>query len=192
MRRYGRILNATLPEHQAVFIQRTEEQTLRVAACLAAAECSTTITRAMLSAALSFVRYSIRSVTALVAAAEEGKRRGPVTAVDKVRAVIQKEGAIKKGDLMRAAKIPAAQLDAVLSGMGDVTTERHRTGGRPATVVSLAEPERQEQRPNVVNLAEKRRTRPHSPHTPQPPAQTQREQNAPADPFATLRANLKR
>ncbi|MFE7319176.1 DUF3987 domain-containing protein [Streptomyces sp. NPDC057555] len=190
VRRYGRILNATLPEHQAVFIQRTEEQTLRVAACLAAAECSTTITHAMLSAALSFVRHSIRSVTALVAAADEGKRHGPVTAADKVRAVIQREGTIKKGDLMRAAKIPAAQLDAVLSDMGDVATQRHKTGGRPATVLSLTEPEHQEHRPNVVNLAEKRRTRPHSPHAPQPPAQTQREQNASADPFATLRANL--
>lgn len=190
VRRYVRILNATLPEHQAVFIQRTEEQTLRVAVCLAAAECSTTITHAMLSAALSFVRHSVRSVTALVAATEDGKSRRPVTAADKVRAVIRREGAIKKGDLMRAAKIPAAQLDAVLSDMGDVTTERHRTGGRPATVLSLTGPEHREERPNVVSLAEKRRARTDSSHAPQPPAQTQREQNGPADPFATLRANL--
>ncbi|WP_411140336.1 DUF3987 domain-containing protein [Streptomyces sp. x-80] len=192
VRRYGRILNATLPEHQAVFIQRTEEQTLRVAACLAAAECSTTITHAMLSAALSFVRYSIHSVTTLVAASETGKPRRPLTPADKVRAVIAREGSIKRGDLVRASKIPAAQLDAVLSEMDDVATERQRTHGRPATVVSLTQPERQEQRPNVVSLAEKRRARPHSPYAPQPPAQTQREQNASADPFATLRANLNR
>jgi hypothetical protein len=51
VRRYARILGETLPEGQAVFIERTAEQTLRVAACLAASESSETITEEMLSAA---------------------------------------------------------------------------------------------------------------------------------------------
>ncbi|WHM37023.1 DUF3987 domain-containing protein [Streptomyces sp. BPTC-684] len=159
VRRYGRILNASLPEHQAVFVQRTEEQTLRVAACLAASECSTVITGAMLSAALSFVRYSVQSVTTLVAAGESKTRTA--TAADKVRAVIARQGSIKRGDLIRASKIPAAELDAVLSGMDDVTAERKGTKGRPATVLRLGEPQRREVHVqaadmNVVRLHERR------------------------------------
>lgn len=44
VRRYARILGEALPEGQAAVIERTAEQTLSVAACLAASECSETIT----------------------------------------------------------------------------------------------------------------------------------------------------
>ncbi|MEU9191871.1 DUF3987 domain-containing protein [Streptomyces hundungensis] len=190
VRRYGRLLNASLPEHLAVFVQRTEEQTLRVAACLAASECSTTITHDMLSAALSFVRYSVRSVTTLVAAGEHKTRTA--TPADKVRAVIAREGTIKRGDLVRAAKMPAAQLDSVLSEMNDVATERQRTNGRPATVIRLDQREHPEEHPNVVSLSEKRREKPDSPHATQRPAEPFREKNGGTNPFAVLRANLGR
>ncbi len=51
VRRYARILGESLPETQAVFIERTAEQTLRGAASLAASECSEVITEEVLSAA---------------------------------------------------------------------------------------------------------------------------------------------
>ncbi|MEJ8669662.1 hypothetical protein WKI71_18210 [Streptomyces sp. MS1.AVA.1] len=60
VRRYARILGETLPEGQAVFIERTAEQTLRVAACLAASECSEHITDEMLSAAFTLVHRSVQ------------------------------------------------------------------------------------------------------------------------------------
>ncbi|MGW3950942.1 hypothetical protein ACWEKM_08270 [Streptomyces sp. NPDC004752] len=60
VRRYARILGEALPEAQAVFIERTAEQTLRVAACLAASECSETIKGEMLAAAFALVRRSVQ------------------------------------------------------------------------------------------------------------------------------------
>ncbi|WP_225881924.1 hypothetical protein [Streptomyces aureocirculatus] len=60
VRRYARILDETLPEVQAVFIERTAEQTLRVAACLAASECSETVTVEILTAASTLVRRSVQ------------------------------------------------------------------------------------------------------------------------------------
>ncbi|MEU4799899.1 hypothetical protein [Streptomyces sp. NPDC023327] len=58
-RRYARIPGETLPEAPAVFVERTAEQTLRVAARLAASEYSETITGEILMAAFTLVRRSV-------------------------------------------------------------------------------------------------------------------------------------
>ncbi|WP_435296277.1 hypothetical protein [Streptomyces sp. YPW6] len=60
VRRYARILGETLPEEQAVFIERPAEQALRVAACLATSECSESITEEILAVAFRLVRRSVQ------------------------------------------------------------------------------------------------------------------------------------
>jgi hypothetical protein len=93
VRRYARILGETLPEGQAVFIERTAEQTLRVAACLAASECSETITEEMLSAAFSLVRRSVQDAVRIAKGATSPKgKRQPLSLDDKVRARIEMHG----------------------------------------------------------------------------------------------------
>ncbi|WP_236726488.1 hypothetical protein [Streptomyces sp. NBRC 110465] len=57
VRSYARILGETLPEEQAVFIERPAEQALRVAACLATSE---SITEEILAVAFRLVRRSVQ------------------------------------------------------------------------------------------------------------------------------------
>ncbi|MFD6437516.1 hypothetical protein [Streptomyces venezuelae] len=93
VRRYARILGETLPEGQAVFIERTAEQTLRVAACLAASECSEAITEEMLSAASTLVRRSVQDAVRITRGADSPKvKRQPLSLADKVRARIEMHG----------------------------------------------------------------------------------------------------
>ncbi|MEV7991813.1 hypothetical protein AB0O67_07825 [Streptomyces sp. NPDC086077] len=93
VRRYARILGETLPEGQAVFIERTAEQTLRVAACLAASECSEAITEEILSAAFSLVRRSVQDAVRITKGATSPKvKRQPLSLEDKVRARIKMHG----------------------------------------------------------------------------------------------------
>ncbi|MFJ5528224.1 hypothetical protein [Streptomyces sp. NPDC093261] len=61
IRRYGSILSESLPEVEAAMIQRTAEQALRVAACLAAADMTEVITEDILLAAFSLGRRSVRT-----------------------------------------------------------------------------------------------------------------------------------
>ncbi|TWV43392.1 DUF3987 domain-containing protein [Streptomyces misionensis] len=167
VRRYARILGEALPEGQAVFIERTAEQTLRVAACLAASECSETVTEEMLSAAFSLVRRSVQDAVRITKGATSPKvKRQPLSLEDKVRARIEMHGGrATSSQVLPYVGASAAEVRA-LPGIV-VTVERSGRTGRPATVFTLggngestetvaepvpAEPEREQNRARVVRL----------------------------------------
>ncbi|MCC3773659.1 DUF3987 domain-containing protein [Streptomyces sp. UNOB3_S3] len=145
VRRYARILSETLPEDEAVFIERTAEHTLRTAACLAASECSETITKDMLNAAFTLVRRSVQDAVRIVRKAAARKvGRQPRTLMDKVRARIEMHG----GRATSSQVLPyvGATAEQVKSLPGIVvTTERLGNGGRPAVFFSFTDT--QDQRP---------------------------------------------
>lgn len=167
VRRYARILGETLPEGQAVFIERTAEQTLRVAACLAASECSETITDEMLSAAFTLVRRSVQdavSITGMGDRLSPIRKRQPLSLAEKVRARIEMHGGrATSSQVLPYVGATAAQVKALPDVV--VTVDRSGKTGRPATVFTLrsdhsdrsedshpAVPERVVHRATVVQL----------------------------------------
>ncbi|MFJ2778558.1 DUF3987 domain-containing protein [Kitasatospora sp. NPDC087315] len=140
VRRYARIISENLPETQAVYVERTAEQTIRVAACLAASERSEVIDHACLSAAFSLVRYSVRCAVSITGGTESAKpaRRVP-TLAEKVRARIEMHGGkAKSSELLPYVGASADEVKA-LPGV-KVTLDRSGLG-RPATVYTLTEDE---------------------------------------------------
>ncbi len=171
VRRYARILGESLPEGQAVFIERTAEQTLRVAACLAASECSEHITEEMLSAAFTLVRRSVQDAVRIAKGATSPKvKRQPLSLEDKVRARIEMHGGrATSSQVLPYVGATAAEVKE-LPGIV-VTVERPGKIGRPATIFTVrgdgsengastetvaepmpAEPEREQNRSTVVRL----------------------------------------
>lgn len=164
VRRYARILGETLPRGKAVFIERTAEQTLRVPACLAASECSETITEEMLSAAFTLVRRSVQDAVQITKEVTSPKvKRQPLSLEDKVRARIEMHG----GRATSSQVLPyvGATAAEVREPPGTVVTvERVGKTGRPATVFTLrsdtsgdsvpqpASAEREQNRATVVRL----------------------------------------
>lgn len=139
VRRYARILGETLPEGQAVFIERTAEQTLRVAACLAASECSEHITEETLSAAFTLVRRSVQDAVRITKGADAPKvKRQPLSLADKVRARIEMHGGRATSSQVLSYVGATASEVKELSGIV-VTVERSGKTGRPATVFTLRE-----------------------------------------------------
>ncbi|WP_258564894.1 YfjI family protein [Streptomyces sp. WELS2] len=192
VRRYARILGETLPEGQAVFIERTAEQTLRVAACLAASECAETITEEMLSAAFSLVRRSVQDTVRITKGATSPKvKRQPLSLEDKVRARIEMHGGrATSSQVLPFVGATAAEVKA-LPGIV-VTVERSGKTGRPATVFTVrgdgsengastetvaepmpAEPEREQNRARVVRLDA---YRPEPKQAPQPAPELKRSE----------------
>ncbi|MGW6529656.1 DUF3987 domain-containing protein [Streptomyces venezuelae] len=137
VRRYARILGETLPEGQAVFIERTAEQTLRVAACLAASECSEHVTEEMLSAAFTLVRRSVQDAVRITKGATSPKvKRQPLSLEDKVRARIAMHGGrATSSQVLPYVGATAAEVKA-LPGIV-VTVDRSGKTGRPATVFTI-------------------------------------------------------
>ncbi|MCD9192240.1 hypothetical protein LUZ64_13585 [Streptomyces albireticuli] len=139
VRRYARILGETLPGEQAVFIERTAEQTLRVAACLAASECSETITDGMLFAAFTLVRRSVQDAVRITGVRDMvslSRKRQPLSLADKVRARIEMHGGrATSSQILPFVGATAAEVKA-LPGIV-VTADRSGKTGRPATVFTL-------------------------------------------------------
>ncbi|WP_150134616.1 hypothetical protein [Streptomyces hyaluromycini] len=137
VRRYARILGESLPESQAVYIERTAEQTIRVAACLAASECSEHITEEMLSAAFTLVRRSVQDAVRITKGATSPKvKRQPLALEDKVRARIEMHGGrATSSQVLPYVGATAAEVKE-LPGIV-VTVERAGKTGRPATVFSV-------------------------------------------------------
>ncbi|MFC5148080.1 DUF3987 domain-containing protein [Streptomyces aureoversilis] len=139
VRRYARILGETLPGEQAVFIERTAEQTLRVAACLAASECSETITGDMLFAAFTLVRRSVQDAVRITGVGDTlspTRKRQPLSLADKVRARIEMHGGrATSSQILPFVGATAAEVKA-LPGIV-VTADRSGKTGRPATVFTL-------------------------------------------------------
>ncbi|MGA4849272.1 hypothetical protein ACOBQB_24550 [Streptomyces sp. G5(2025)] len=140
VRRYARILGETLPEAQAVFIERTAEQTLRVAACLAASECSETITDEILTAAFTLVRRSVQDAVRIAAGQSNDRQRRPSLAraslADKVRARIELHGGRATSSqvlpYVGASAAEVKELPGII-----VTVDRSGKTGRPATVFTI-------------------------------------------------------
>jgi hypothetical protein len=137
VRRYARILGETLPEGQAVFIERTAEQTLRVAACLAASECSEAITEEMLSAAFTLVRRSVQDAVRITNGADSPKvKRQPLSLAGKVRARIEMHGGrAASSQVLPYVGATAAEVKALPEIV--VAVDRSGKTGRPATVFTL-------------------------------------------------------
>ncbi|MFJ3706872.1 DUF3987 domain-containing protein [Streptomyces sp. NPDC090053] len=137
VRRYARVLGEALPEGQAVFIERTAEQTLRVAACLAASECSETITDEMLSAAFTLVRRSVQDAVRITKGATAPKvKRQPLSLADKVRARIELHGGrATSSQILPYVGASAAEVRELPEIV--VTVDRSGKTGRPATVFTL-------------------------------------------------------
>lgn len=137
VRRYARILGETLPETQAVFIERTAEQTLRVAACLAASECSETITEEILSAAFALVRRSVQDAVRITKGADAPKaQRQSLSLADKVRARVEMHGGrATSSQVLPYVGASASEVKA-LPGIV-VTVDRSGKTGRPATVFTF-------------------------------------------------------
>ncbi len=154
VRRYARILGESLPENQAVYIERTAEQTVRVAACLAASECSETITEEMLSAAFSLVRRSVQDAVRITKGATSPKmKRQPLSLEDKVRARIEMHGGrATSSQVLPYVGATAAEVKE-LPGIV-VTVERAGKTGRPATVFTLLNSEGTENGESIETVAE--------------------------------------
>ncbi|WP_053196282.1 hypothetical protein [Streptomyces viridochromogenes] len=160
VRRYARILGESLPEEQAVFIERTAEQTLRVAACLAASECSERITEEMLSAK---------------GATSPKVKRQPLSLEDKVRARIEMHGGrATSSQVLPYVGATAAEVKA-LPGVV-VTVERSGKTGRPATVFSFRGDSSGDSLPQPAST-DSNRNRSNSRHAEAQPASAEREQN---------------
>lgn len=137
VRRYARILGETLPEAQAVFIERTSEQTLRVAACLAASECSEHITDEILTAAFTLVRRSVQDAIRITKGTDAPKvKRQPLSLAGKVRARIELHGGrATSSQVLPYVGASAAEVKE-LPGIV-VTVEREGKTGCPKTVLTL-------------------------------------------------------
>ncbi|MET8825088.1 DUF3987 domain-containing protein [Streptomyces sp. NPDC004610] len=203
VRRYARILGETLPEAQAVFIERTAEQTLRVAACLAASECSEHITEETLAAAFTLVRRSVQDAVRINRGATTPRpARQPLTLEEKVRARIALHGGrATSSQVLPYVGATAAEVKA-LPGI-TVTVERAGRTGRPATVLTLtdhatphtestetapdhtpATPQHDRNRARIVNL---NTYRPETRNTPAPnPAPERPEPSTDPNPFRAL------
>lgn len=176
VRRYARILGEALPEGQAVFIERTAEQTLRVAACLAASECSEHITEEMLSAAFTLVRRSVQDAVRITKGATSPKvKRQPLSLEDKVRARIEMHGGrATSSQVLPYVGATAAEVKA-LAGIV-VTVERAGKTGRPATVFSLRDNTSRHAAPQPARTYSNK-NRDASRHAEAQPASAEREQN---------------
>ncbi len=174
VRRYARILGETLPEAQAVFIERTAEQTLRVAACLAAAECSETITEEMLWAALTLVRRSVQDAVRISKGADAPKRQ-PLTLADKVRARIEMNGGRATSSQVLPYVGATAEEVKALPGIV-VTVERAGKAGRPKTVFTLRGDGSRHPEPQPAS-ADRDQNRDASHYAQPQPASAEREEN---------------
>ncbi|MFJ9773855.1 DUF3987 domain-containing protein [Kitasatospora sp. NPDC101157] len=197
VRRYARIVSENLPEAQAVYVERTAEQTIRVAACLAASEQSEVIDHACLSAAFSLVRYSVRcavSITGGAAGTAKPARRVP-TLAEKVRARIEMHGGkAKSSELLPYVGASADEVKA-LPGV-KVTLDRSGLG-RPATVYTLAEEDaghaplsrprtQRDERPATVVRMDTYRPAKTTPPTPMPAPAPRPQPVASGNPFLAL------
>ncbi|MCI3934055.1 hypothetical protein [Streptomyces sp. AN091965] len=176
VRRYARILGETLPEGQAVMIERTAEQTLRAAACLVASECSDTIMDEILTAAFSLVRRSVQDAVRITKEADAPKmKRQPLSLADKVRARIELHG----GRATSSQVLPYVGASATevkeLPGIA-VTVERSGKTGRPATVFTLRSDSSGDAAPQPAS-AEREQNRDDPRHSELWPAAPEREEN---------------
>ncbi|MFB7027194.1 MULTISPECIES: DUF3987 domain-containing protein [unclassified Streptomyces] len=126
-----------LPEDVSCFIERSEEQVMRVACVLMAAERKTVITVKALEAAKAFVDYSIASVKQLISQSNVTKSRTIQPLDVKIRQKLEMYGGeLTSTQLYRAlsSRYSAAQIFNIVEDMADVEVIEHkqqRPGANP-------------------------------------------------------------
>ncbi|MEV6419071.1 DUF3987 domain-containing protein [Streptomyces sp. NPDC051662] len=135
-----------LPEEVSCFIERADEQVMRVACVLTAAERKTLISVKALEAARAFVEFSIASVKQLISQGNVQKARTIQPLDVKIREKLRLHGDMTSTQLYRAlsSRYTASQIFDVVDGMPDVEVEQHRVnrpGQNPMVFRLVAEPE---------------------------------------------------
>jgi hypothetical protein len=156
---------AELPEAVSCFIERSDEQVLRVAAVFTAAAKRTTISVEALEAARAFVEFSIASVKQLISnkASEAGRKFVPLD--DRIRrALVTHGGEQTLSQLYRvlgSGRFTAPQIRAEVEAMPDVEVEvitdrstdgGKRTAGSKPTVVRLIDVPEVPEAPEAVSV----------------------------------------
>ncbi|MEU1353899.1 DUF3987 domain-containing protein [Streptomyces cinnamoneus] len=135
----------TLPESISCYLERSEEQVVRVAAVLTAAEMKTRVSKRALEAAWAFVQYSMASAEKLVrdaATASSGTRIGKTLEESIVDALTRFGGKATSTQVLRVlgTRANAAGLKAAVDGMDQVKTWSEKTTpgrGAPTTYYEL-------------------------------------------------------
>ncbi|MGW6597921.1 DUF3987 domain-containing protein [Streptomyces sp. NPDC055036] len=139
---------AAMPESLSCFIERSDEQVMRVASILTAASRKLVISREALEAARHFVEFSIESVRELVTGqADEIARPAVKSLEDRIREGLTTKGEMRSSDLNRylGSRFTAAQINAAVAEMPDVEVEKlksDRPGTKPTVYrIVVAEPD---------------------------------------------------
>ncbi|MFD7257186.1 hypothetical protein [Streptomyces sp. NPDC059874] len=145
---------AEMPESLSCFVERSDENVLRVACVLTAAFRKTVITKEAIEAAKAFVEFSIDSVKQLVTEAASFAARPVMALDDRIRKVLREKGPLSRTHLYRAlgsGRFSADMIMAEVEAMPDVVAEKQvaegRSGQKPV-IFRLIEQEDQEQEIN--------------------------------------------
>ncbi|MCF3100980.1 hypothetical protein IPZ58_05245 [Streptomyces roseoverticillatus] len=146
----GRLLR--LPESISCFMERSEEQVIRVASVLTAAEMKTKVSKRALEAAWAFVQYSMASTEQLVreAATATGARVVKTLEESIIDVLTRLGGTATSTQILRAlgSRANAAGLKTAVERMDRVESWTEKTGGRgaPTTHYLLLDEEQAEKK----------------------------------------------
>ncbi|MBT2383857.1 DUF3987 domain-containing protein [Streptomyces sp. ISL-11] len=169
-----RLIN--LPESISCYLERSEEQVVRVASVLTAAEMKTRVSKRALDAAWEFVQYSMASAEKLVrdaATTSAGTRIGKTLEESVIDALARFGGTATSSQLLRSLgnRANAAGLKTAVDGMDEVKSWSEKTTpgrGAPTIYYQLVDQDsaevqpaqpRQEHKPalRVVTAQQKRK-----------------------------------
>ncbi|MFJ7901879.1 DUF3987 domain-containing protein [Streptomyces sp. NPDC096198] len=139
---------AALPENVSCFIERGDENLLRIACLLTAAERKTVIPVRAWKAAHAMIEYSMACTEKLINEAQSGTGRQMKSVEQIIRESLQRFGGEASRTLILRAlgtRGNAASLTAAVEKMPDVVMERKGSGakgGAPTFVLRLVDPEK--------------------------------------------------
>ncbi|MGI5196920.1 DUF3987 domain-containing protein [Streptomyces sp. CA-288835] len=149
-----------MPEDRAAYVERADEQVMRIACVLTAAARKTVISVEAVKAAQAFVEYSVNSVLQLVAQSPAASGRTAAPLDERIRRVLRDKGPQTSSQLYRAlsSRFPAAELQSMAEEMPDVETTQVRVNrpGQNPTFFRLVEP-KPEPEPEPVAVPAQRR-----------------------------------
>lgn len=123
---------AEMPESLSCFVERSDENVLRIACVLTAAFRKTVITKESIEAARSFVEFSIDSVKQLVTESAALAARPVMELDDRIRKILREKGPQSRSQLYRSlgSRFTADQIEAETDAMPDVVAEKQAAIGR--------------------------------------------------------------
>lgn len=177
---------AEMPESVSCFIERSDEQVLRVACVLTAAWKKAIIPLEAIEAARSFVEFSMDSVRQLVTESAAATARPVISLEQRIAKALKERGPLASTALYRAlgsGRFTAAQIQAAAEEMPDVEIVRPLTT-RPGTkpvVYQLVQVEPEPEPEPVSPPARRRTAKPKPAAKPAvPAARTRRAKKVPA------------